>query len=203
MEPGVHAAVIDALAGPGYAVVPGYAAPALSAALRDEALAMWAGGGFRHARVGIGAAKELRTEVRRDWVHWLDPDDLSTSQARYWAAIDALRVAVNEQLFLSLHGFEAHLALYPPEAYYRRHTDQFKGAGHRKITVILYLNEAWTDADGGRLRLYVPEGEGERPVDVEPRAGTLVAFRSDVFEHEVLPATTTRLSLTGWLRTRA
>jgi SM-20-related protein len=43
--------------------------------------------------------------------------------------------------------------------------------------------------------MYVPDG----PVDILPLAGRLVCFRSDQIEHEVLPATRERLSLTGWL----
>jgi SM-20-related protein len=45
--------------------------------------------------------------------------------------------------------------------------------------------------------------DDERVRDVLPVAGTLVCFLSDRFEHEVLPATRERLSLTGWFRRRA
>jgi SM-20-related protein len=40
-------------------------------------------------------------------------------------------------------------------------------------------------------------------VDVAPRGGTLVAFLSGTFHHEVLPATRERLSVTGWLKVRS
>jgi SM-20-related protein len=40
---------------------------------------------------------------------------------------------------------------------------------------------------------------GHESKDVLPVAGRLVCFRSDLLEHEVLPATRERLSLTGWL----
>jgi SM-20-related protein len=36
-----------------------------------------------------------------------------------------------------------------------------------------------------------------------PEAGRLVCFRSDLIEHEVLPATRERYSLTGWALDRA
>ncbi|MDQ2656958.1 MAG: 2OG-Fe(II) oxygenase, partial [Bacteroidota bacterium] len=37
------------------------------------------------------------------------------------------------------------------------------------------------------------------PLDILPVLGRMVCFRSDQLEHEVLPATRPRLSLTGWL----
>ena len=63
----------------------------------------------------------------------------------------------------------------------------------------MYLNEDWTSADGGALRMY----DDERVREVLPVAGTLVCFLSDRFEHEVLPATRERLAVTGWIRRRA
>ena len=79
--------------------------------------------------------------------------------------------------------------------YYRRHLDQFKKDDHRKLSVICYLNEGWKEEHGGQLRIYRTDG----PLDILPVAGRLVCFRSDQLEHEVLPATRERLSLTGWI----
>ena len=42
----------------------------------------------------------------------------------------------------------------------------------------------------------------EHSVDVLPQGGRLVAFLSDRFEHEVLPARRERMSFTGWFRRR-
>jgi len=39
-------------------------------------------------------------------------------------------------------------------------------------------------------------------LQISPEGGTLVAFLSGRFEHEVLPATRERYSLTGWFRRR-
>ncbi len=58
----------------------------------------------------------------------------------------------------------------------------------------------------GELRLYLEELDeaGDGPsIDVPPCGGTLVAFLSDRFNHEVLPATRERWSLTAWRKTRA
>ena len=73
--------------------------------------------------------------------------------------------------------------------------DQFKKDDHRKLSVICYLNHDWKDECGGQLRMYLPDGNRE----VLPVAGRLVCFRSDQIEHEVLPATRDRFSLTGWI----
>jgi SM-20-related protein len=61
--------------------------------------------------------------------------------------------------------------------------------------VICYLNNDWTDEQGGQLRMYLLD----RALDILPQAGKLVCFRSDQIEHEVLPATRPRMSITGWM----
>jgi SM-20-related protein len=54
--------------------------------------------------------------------------------------------------------------------------------------------------DGGRLRFW-PTEVGPA-LEILPSGGTLVAFLSDRFWHEVTPANRQRLSLTGWFRRR-
>ena len=61
--------------------------------------------------------------------------------------------------------------------------------------MICYLNPDWKPEEGGQLRMYLEEAQ----LDTLPLAGRLVCFRSDQIEHEVLPATRERLSLTGWM----
>jgi SM-20-related protein len=199
-------AVIDricaAIANEGCAIEADFLPQASVATLADEAHARDAAGEFHAAGVGRGAAFVQRSDVRGDRILWLDQSLTSSSQQPLWQRLDALRLALNENLLLGLFSVEAHYALYPPGTYYRRHRDQFRGAGSSDIRVIscaVYLNEAWTQADGGALRIY----DGERMRDVLPVAGTLVCFLSDRFEHEVLPATRERLALTGWFRRRA
>ncbi|MEJ0030112.1 MAG: 2OG-Fe(II) oxygenase [Bacteroidota bacterium] len=102
---------------------------------------------------------------------------------------------INRSLFLSLKDIELHTTVYPAGAYYKRHLDQFKPGDHRKLSVICYLNEGWTDDLGGQLRMYLKSGIK----DVLPLAGRLVCFRSDMIEHEVLPSKKERLSITGWM----
>ena len=194
--------ICAAIADEGFAVEADFLPQANVAKLADEAREREAAGEFHAAGVGRGAARVQRSDVRGDRILWLDQSLASSAQRPFWQALDALRLALNETLLLGLFSFEGHYALYPPGAYYRRHRDQFRGAGSSDIRVIscaMYLNENWTLADGGALRIY----DGEPVRDVLPVAGTLVCFLSDRFEHEVLPATRERLALTGWFRCRA
>jgi SM-20-related protein len=66
--------------------------------------------------------------------------------------------------------------------------------------VVLYLNEAWTEADGGLLRLYERDAPDRLAATVLPRAGTLACFMSDTIWHEVTETGRERLSVTGWFR---
>lgn len=102
---------------------------------------------------------------------------------------------LNQNLFLSLKDVEVHMTIYPVGSFYKRHLDQFKSDDHRKLSVICYLNENWEESHGGQLRLHLKDGA----IDVLPTLGKLVCFRSDEIEHEVLPATRERLSITGWI----
>jgi SM-20-related protein len=87
------------------------------------------------------------------------------------------------------------MTVYPVGSFYKRHLDQFKQDDHRKLSLICYLNEDWKEIHGGQLRMHLPS----EVLDVLPTGGKLVCFRSDMIEHEVLPATRERYSLTGWI----
>ncbi len=162
----------------------------------------WRAGDFRPAGVGRGADLQLRPEVRTDRVLWLDPTALSPAQSGLWEHLEALRLAVNRHLFLGLYELEAHFAVYPPGAYYRKHLDQFRGMDERKLSCVLYLNDAWRPDDGGALRLYPDETDPSAAVEILPLGGRLVTFLSARFLHDVLPAGRERMSLTGWFRSR-
>jgi SM-20-related protein len=116
--------------------------------------------------------------------------------------MELLRQTLNRELTLGLFGFEAHLALYPPGARYRRHLDQFQDEGDRVLSTSLYLNPDWAREDEGFLRLYLGE-RGSSPLeDVLPLGGTLVCFLSGSFHHEVLKSRRERLAATGWFTRR-
>lgn len=150
---------------------------------------------FKKAGIGNSASLKINESVRGDYISWLDTKNAHISISVYVSRLKALQVYLNKTLFLSLKDIELHLTSYPVGSYYRRHVDQFKQHDHRKISVILYLNRDWRSEQGGQLRVYSQNNE----IDIFPVAGRLVCMRSDLIEHEVLPASRERLSVTGWM----
>jgi SM-20-related protein len=194
-------AVVADLADKGWSVVRDFMVPAAVAALRVECLARNGQGLFHQAGVGRGQAERVAA-VRGDAIQWIEADDPQPSVRAYLAMADALRTRVNREFFLGLAELEVHFAVYPAGAFYKKHRDRFRDDDRRTLTVIVYLNEDWSEADGGQLRVWTdPSGEGSS-FDVLPEGGTLVAFLSDRFWHEVLPARRQRLALTGWFKSR-
>lgn len=200
-RPADPAPVLDALATDGWCVRPDFLPAPLVAALARECRLRHAAGGFHSAGTGSGAAPVI-SEGRGDRVLWLETGDPHPAVAGYQACLEGLRQAVNRDLFMGLRDLEAHFALYPPGARYRRHLDRFRDDDRRALTAIVYLNQDWEAADGGQLRFW-PDAEGSGPaLEFLPRGGTLVTFLADQFWHEVLPARRERLALTGWFRRR-
>ena len=193
------AAMIDGIAERGHAIGRAVLPEATLAALRERVASLDAAHALRPARIGRGEEQRRHAGVRGDRIRWLDETSPDAAEAAALALLDALRVACNRSLMTGLVEYEGHYALYPPGASYARHRDCFRDDDTRVISAVLYLNDGWRVEDGGALRLYV---EGGRAIDVPPEAGTLVAFLSARFDHEVLPARRPRLALTGWFRRR-
>ena len=150
---------------------------------------------FKKAGIGQSASKQINESVRGDFIQWIDRNTTPSALQVYVSKIDKLIAFLNQSLFLSLKDFEMHMTVYPTGSYYKRHLDQFKANDHRKLSVICYLNENWKEEHGGQLRMHFKN----EYKDFLPLAGRLVCFRSDLVEHEVLPANRERLSLTGWM----
>ncbi|MCE7862072.1 MAG: 2OG-Fe(II) oxygenase [Bacteroidetes bacterium CHB5] len=150
---------------------------------------------FKKAGIGQQQEKQINESIRGDYIQWIDRNTAPPPLQVYLEKLNTLVGFVNQTLYLSLKDYEVHLTQYPPGTFYKRHLDQFKKDDHRKLSAICYLNPNWKPDEGGQLRLYLQN----RTEDVLPEAGRLVCFRSDLLEHEVLPATRQRLSLTGWL----
>lgn len=193
------AAVCAAIAAEKSAVVPDFLPAPAIATLATAARRRDAAGEFRAACIGRGRDRMERSEIRGDRTLWLDEQMPTAPERRLWQALEQLRTALNETTFLGLLAFEGHYSLYPPGAFYRRHRDRFRDDDARVVSCVLYLNHAWSAADGGLLRIYHPRGAVR---DVLPVGGTLVCFLADQYEHEVLPATRERLAIAGWFRRR-
>lgn len=177
--------------------------PAVNVAtLAIELQSRWEEGVFRAAGVGTGPELRVRPDIRRDHVHWLEETAQTPAEQPYFTALEILRQAINQHLYLGLLGIEGHMTLYPPGSFYRKHLDQFQAVAHRKVSTILYLNPAWHIEDGGQLRLHMDASDSGEYRDIPPQGGTLVSFLSDRFYHEVLPTRRERMSITSWFKGR-
>jgi SM-20-related protein len=150
---------------------------------------------FKQAGIGQNHNLQVNEAVRGDYIQWIDKTTAVEPLQMYTRRLHELLNHLNQSLFLSLKDIEVHMTVYPAGAFYKRHLDQFKQDDHRKLSVICYLNQDWNAFHGGELRMHLENG----PRDFLPIAGRLICFRSDQIEHEVLPATRERLSLTGWM----
>lgn len=176
---------VAALGGAGWFVREGFASAAASSeAVRD--------GAMRWRAAGVSREGVVDGSVRGDELSWVEPD--SVPFLALYAAFEALRLEVNRDCWLGLQRFELQLARYGGGgAHYDRHRDALAGARGRRLTAICYLNPAWVEAHGGRLRLWV-----DPPRELAPRMGRLVVFLSEQVEHEVLPTFADRYAATAW-----
>jgi SM-20-related protein len=187
----------------GWGSLPGYVSEGESLRLRGECVDASGKGQFKRAGVGRGLNLEVREDIRRDQVMWLQAGEGMAGTDAYLAMLEGLRLALNQRFYLGLFAFEGHFAIYPAGAFYKAHLDRHAGTSDRIVTAILYLNQDWQPGDGGELKLWTtPEGRDGAFVLIEPRMGTLVCFLAGDFWHEVLPATKTRMSITGWFQQR-
>jgi SM-20-related protein len=150
--------------------------------------------GFTRAGVGHKTGLEVRSNIRRDEIHWLDEKLQNPIQKLIWDKLAELKQNINHSLFMGLTEFSGHYANYPIGGFYKRHLDCFQNNNSRLLSVILYLNPNWKTADGGKLRIYNQVSY----VDISPIAGTLVCFLSRENEHEVLLNNAIRQSFSGW-----
>ena len=149
-------------------------------------------------RAGISGAEDLHldSDRRRDKIHWLEDND--TTQSEFLEFTNGLQQYLNRELYLGLSYYESHFAIYEEGDFYEKHLDSFKNSKNRVVTTVFYLNDMWSESDGGELLVY---GEDDKLLTkVIPNSNTLVVFLSDKFPHEVLPAKRKRFSIAGWFR---
>jgi SM-20-related protein len=153
----------------------------------------------RFDRAGIGRDRDymLYSFVRSDEICWIDNG--STAGTLWLSWIEQLKQFLNHRLLLGLFSFESHFAHYAPGDFYKRHLDAFNGNTNRVLSLVVYLNPSWSSVDGGELVLYRNDHDHDHEgIRVTPANGTVVAFLSEDFPHEVLPAQRDRFSIAGW-----
>lgn len=194
--------LVDALAGPGWAVTEGLLPPSTVQQLRDSCLQAHAAGGFHLAGTGRAQQFAVREGIRSDEVMWLEQAVADGPQRAYLQQLETVRQAVNRALFMGLTEYECHFARYAEGAFYGRHRDAFQGQRSRVLSCVYYLNPDWQAEQEGALRLWLDDDEAGPYYDILPQAGTAVFFLSERFWHAVQPARRERVSLTGWFRVR-
>jgi SM-20-related protein len=147
-------------------------------------------------RAGVRRSHEVDDSTRTDELAWVDRSTGGALALAFDHFVELMQT-MNETAFLGLRRFDLQLARFPPGAHYVRHRDAFPGQDNRRLTAIVYLNEAWVEASGGDLLLHV-----EPPRQVAPVLDRLVVFRSELVEHEVLETRAERWALTAWFSAR-
>lgn len=158
---------------------------------------------FKQAGIGRANNHTINNFIRKDDICWINGTSEAGSAWINWA--ESLQAFLNRRLFLGLFSFESHFALYSKGDFYKKHKDAFKGEGNRVLSVVVYLNQQWSAADGGELVIYNNQLPDSSLIDntkttVIPGFGTIVVFLSEEFPHEVLPANRDRYSIAGWFR---
>ncbi len=169
----------------------------LAAALKNNIEQFYREGKTADAGIGSAQHKMLESSIRRDKIYWIYPDTTNAAEKEFIELIEAFITYMNRTCYTGINAYEFHYAVYEAGSFYKRHRDRFKDSDARKFSLVSYLNDDWTEADGGQIVLYHKNGQAQCEL---PTYRKSVFFKSDDLEHEVLLAHRTRLSITGWLK---
>ncbi len=192
----IFSELADNLAEKGWAVTDNFFSHDFLKLVLEEEMLLYKSGKFKQAGVGKGTEHKVIIEIRSDYVHWLDKENLSELQQQFWHEMDELKLFLNREFFLGLKEMEFHFAVYPEGSFYKKHVDRFQRDSGRTISCVLYLNSDWKESDGGQLRIY----RNDTSTDILPLFGRLVCFKSDEIEHEVILTKKERYSISGWMK---
>jgi len=134
--------------------------------------------------------------------------------------VDVIRDRLEETRKVPPHLVELSYLSYRPGSYYRKHVDtpalgNSRKSHERSVSFILYLggDDSWNKwdcrRDGGALRVYTIDGDGEITrtaelqkcdsfTDYAPLPGTMLLFDSRRVPHEVLETHRNRHCIVGW-----
>jgi hypoxia-inducible factor prolyl hydroxylase len=203
-------AIFESLIANNYAVYDGFIDPSEGRLLRDEIRTLYTNGHMTDGTIGINASGKVgavRPDMRTDKMVWLEGNEpfVGPYLKRHIMRADILAQKINLLLQAtdSKDAWEGcgrckiMATCYPQGGKrYVAHYDNPNRNG-RKLTIILYLNEQWSEGDGGVLRA---KTNGVQ-VDVAPLFNRVFAFWSDTrVPHEVLPtaAGKDRFAITIW-----
>ena len=129
---------------------------------------------FLKAGIGKEATKQINEGVRSDRIQWIDPPLFTSTQTIPGGVFSRFDSLCKSGSFSLASKMPRSMTSYPVivciiVTFYKRHLDQFRADGHRKLSVICYLNEHWTGADGGQPGVISSGGRSRcaawKPVD--------------------------------------
>ncbi len=189
--------LIDGLINKGVGSCDFFFEPETVRGLRANLLRHFCKGEMRPAGVGKNFDYTKNAAIRGDLIRWVDKSSSDPFESLFLNKVQQFISHMNATCYTGINDFEFHYALYETGSFYKRHLDQFKSDKGRLFSFVLYLNEDWVESDGGRISLYLEEGE----MTLLPTEGRVVFFKSDQTEHEVHPSMNRpRLSIAGWLK---
>lgn len=203
VEDPFYETIISDLLQQNYSVIDNFFSEDHVTLLRNSLLDKYQDDCFKKAAIGSKFDELILTEVRGDFVLWIEEQLAGDPERLFFDKINAMVNYLNKTCFLGLLHKEFHYAVYPKGTYYKRHLDTFQNDDRRKLSLVCYLNDLdWKKENGGELIIY-PSGGAEDPLVVYPLPGRVVIFESQVLEHEVKEVLASeRYSITGWLKTR-
>ena len=157
-------------------------------------LALQSESGFIEYRDAELTAGIRVSDIRGDRIRWITENFFAGFY--YLQSINALAALFNQSLFAGIRHSEAHYACYPVGFGYQWHSDNPAGRDERVISAVFYLNDNWSDNDGGALEIVDKHGIHH---NVMPVANRLVIFDSDL-QHQVQIAHRQRYSIATWMR---
>ncbi len=153
-------------------------------------------GNMKPAGTGNDQLLQHDRSVRSDKIHWIDKKSKQQDELGFLDYIEDFIDYLNRTCYTGINAYEFHYALYETGAGYQKHVDQFRSNDNRKFTCISYLNDNWTEADGGALWVY----HDDEIQKILPTNRKTVFFNSSELPHEVRIAHRSRMSVTGWLK---
>ncbi len=153
---------------------------------------------LQSAGTGSQATIDPKKLLRSDVIHWLDRKHDNIYEHEFLNLIDLFVAHLNATCYTSIKSYEFHYTLYEKGSFYKKHIDQFRDNDSRQFSLIVYLNEAWQEADGGALCLHHHFPDSLQTIAPTNRKG--VFFKSNELEHEVQLTNQPRMSITGWLK---
>lgn len=177
-------------------IAPFFLSKKLSAGLRQNIMQLQQDNLMNAAGIGNNEIKDANQKIRGDKIYWLDKKRKNVFEQEYLTLVEDFIERLNSTCYAGINAYEFHYAVYEQGSFYKRHKDQFKNNSDRKYSLVSYLNDDWMEEDGGQLQVY----QNNTVQKIQPQAQTTVLFKSDETEHEVLVASRSRMSITGWLK---